>query len=424
MSPILIANFLVYTGYFIYNLKSKASGKSYAFLVLGIFALSSLFSIFYYDSDLYYTLTEATHGISPIALLYLFIGFLILTYPLRTYKKIDTINVPKIGRQNAITIIFIILGILSIVPFFENLHRAIEMSGQNMADVYFDRQGTTMDTRSHLSTIGRFCNGVITWFQYFVPVGFFYFIQQKKKWYWIVLVGLGALNPVLQGIIFGGRGALFQSFCVFIFNYIVFYNSFSKKTKKIITYIGIGILSIFVIVLITMTLARAGGESDIALQGIYRYIGEGFVNFGETGWYVTRHTDGYIIFNGTGYTFLKYVSPYFDARDYVALGNHMGIRMYVYYTVMGDAFLDFNVIGGLVFLFLLAAIFKFSTKRTYNNFSSIVLLNLYAKIGFNGIYCWAYMYSLDYILFTLIVIIVLRLFERRGNIVKLRIINK
>lgn len=413
MNLILFLNFIVYLVYFVYNQNSKASGKNYAMLVLAIFALSSLFSIFYYKSDLYYKITEATHGISWVALVYLFAGFLILTYPLRTYKQVDNIVVPIFGRENLLSVIFIILGILSIVPFIENFSRAIEMSGQNMADVYFDRQGTTMDTRSHLSFIGRICNGIINWFQYFLPVGFFYFLQQKKKWYWTLLVGLGALNPVLLGILFGGRGALFQSFCVFVFNYIVFYKSFSKKTKKKISFIGLGVVGTFAIILIIMTFARASGDSNIAMQGIYRYIGEGFVNFSETGWYVTRHTDGFSIFNGTGYTFLRYISPFFEARDYIALGNHMGIRMYVYYTVMGDAFLDFNVFGGLCFLAILAGLFKYFTYKKYNYFSSIILLNLYAKIGFNGIYCWAYMYCLDFILFTLIIVAVLRIFERK-----------
>lgn len=415
MNTILALNFAAYLGYFIFNLKSKATGKYYAMLVLGLFALSALFSIFYYNSDLYLTLTEATHNVSWVALVYLFVGFIILICPLRHYKHIDNIVVPKLGRENILTIIFIILGILSIVPFIENFNKAIEMSGQNMADVYFDRQGSTMDMRSHLSTVGRFCNGIITWFQYFMPVGFFYFLQQSKKWYWSLLVGLGAINPVLMGIVFGGRGALFQSIFVFVFNYIVFYKSFSKGTRKAITYFGIGIMAIFIVVLIVMTFARSGGESDLALQGIYRYVGEGFVNFSETGWFVTKHTDGFSIFNGTGYTFLKDVSPYFDGRDYEGLSTYTGIRMYVYYTVMGDAYIDFNVVGGLIFLTIVSGLFWLATHRKYNYFSSLVLLNLYVKIGFNGIYCWAYMYCLDYILFTLIVICIMRIFERKDS---------
>lgn len=415
MAYLLIINFLIYFAYFVYILKSKLSGKYYSLLIVGLFTISSLLSIFYYDSDLYTTLTEATHKISWIALIYLFIGFLILTYPVNHYQQINSIVYPKIGKSNLITIIFIILGIISIIPFLENFMRAINMSGQNMADIYFDRRGLNVevDSRSQLSSIGRICNGVVNWFQYFMPVGLFYFIQQKKKWYLVLLIALGALNPVLLSIITGGRGALFQSFCIFLFNYVLFYKSIDKKIRKIVTIAGLSVLSVLVIILVIMTFARAGGASDIALQGIYRYLGEGFVNFGETGWFVKRHTNGLSIFNGTGYTFLKDLSPYFEARDFEMLGSITGIRMYVYYTVMGDAFLDFNVLGGYIFLLVMASLFVWVTKGKNNYFSSIVLFNLYAKVCFNGIYCWAFMYALDYVLFTLIMVFILRMFESR-----------
>lgn len=410
----LVINFFLYLCLFIHNWRSKDSGKYYAFMIIGMFLLSSFCSLFYYDSILYKSLTESNgRNISFLSLLYLFGGFLIYIYPLRKYKIVKSVNVPKFGKYDLIFIVFVGLGIVSIVPFFENLMQVLRMSGQSMADVYFDRQGTTIDIQAHLSLLGRFCNGIVTWFQYILPVGLFYLIQQKKHWYWILFVALGAINPVLLGILFGGRGALFQSFCVFLFNYIIFYESFSAKIKRIITIIGFIILGLFLLILIIMTIARAGGENDLALSGVYRYIGEGFVNFAETGWYVHNHSDGYSIFNGTGYTFWKDVSTYFDSRDYVMLGELMHIRMYVYYTVMGDAFLDFDILGGLFFLLILAWLFIVFTKKSSNNFSSLILLNLYAKIGFNGIYCWSYMYYLDFLVFTIILVALIRVFEKK-----------
>ncbi|WP_342383520.1 O-antigen polymerase [Bacteroides ovatus] len=410
----LIANFTLYLGLFIYNWYSKDSGKYYALLTLGIFLVSSFCSLFYYDSILYNSLTESNgKSVSLIALLYLFIGFLILIYPLRKYEVIKYVRVPRLGGYDLIFVSFVVLGIISIIPFFENLIQTMNLSGRSMAEVYFDRQGTIVDTRAHMSTLGKFCNGIVTWFQYILPIGVFYLIQQKKRWYWVALAAFGAINPVLLGILFGGRGALFQSFCVFIFNYVIFYRSFSRKVKRVLSIIGVVVLGSFALVLVVMTVARADGESEIVLSGIYRYLGEGFVNFAEAGWYVHNHSDGYSIFNGTGYTFWKDISPYFDSRDYTALGNLMHIRMYVYYTVMGDAFLDFGALGGLFFLFILAFLFMTFTKKQANSFSSLILLNLYAKIGFNGIYCWSYMYCLDFIVFTLILVVVVRVFEKK-----------
>lgn len=412
----LAINFALYLSFFLYNLKSKFPGKYYSMLILGVFMVSAFCSLFYYNTELYKTLTESGgRSISLQALIYLFIGFCIFMRPLQKYPPIRNIQMPRMGKNDLLYIAFVFLGIVSIVPFFENLKQALLMSGQNMADVYFDRQGGTADVRSHLSSVGRFCNGIVSWFQFILPIAPFYLIQQKKRWYWIVLVTLGAVNPVLQGIIFGGRGALFQTFCVFAFNYILFKDSFAPKVRKRIIYVGSILLGIFVAVLVIMTIARASGDDDSALSGVFRYLGEGFVNFAESGWYIKNHTDGFSIFNGTGYTFLKDMSPYFEARDYVALENITHIRMYVYYTIMGDAFIDFNVFGGLFFLFILAQLFWICVKKHSNQFSSLILLNLYAKIGFNGIYCWAYMYYLDFVLFTLVIVFMMRSFENKTN---------
>ena len=51
--------------------------------------------------------------------------------------------------------------------------------------------------------------------------------------------------------------------------------------------VGCILIAIF---MVSMTIARSSNESDLALSQIYRYLGEGFVNFAETGWYINNHT--------------------------------------------------------------------------------------------------------------------------------------
>lgn len=53
------------------------------------------------------------------------------------------------------------------------------------------------------------------------------------------------------------------------------------------------------------------------------------------------------------------------------------------------------------------------TSGKENSISSIILLNLYARIGFSGIFCFVYMYRIDFILFTLLVVFLLRRLEKR-----------
>ena len=89
--------------------------------------------------------------------------------------------------------------------------------------------------------------------------------------------------------------------------------------------------------------------------------------------------------------------------------------MYVYYTVFGDYFIDFGIIGGIIFNSLIAWTFYSFVKNRFTNISSIIAANLYAKIGFNGIYCFAYMSRFEFVFFTIVCILILRHFENRSQ---------
>lgn len=413
MNILLAINFILYLGLFYYNWKKKTSGWILATPIIGLFLTSAFCAFFYYDSDLYQTLSESKNKtqLSFISILYLFLCFCIFIYPFRHYKKCDHIRYPKLGKTDLLFIGFVFIGIISLIPFFESLASVSAMSMVDMADNYHDNISESIDVRNHFSPIGRICNGIVTWFQYIIPMGFFYLIQKKKKWYWCLLVLMGALCPMLTAMIRGGRGPLFQTLCIFLFNFLIFYRTFSLKTRKVITHIVIIGVSAIATLLIFITFSRYNNEVNYVIEQIFRYLGEGYINFAETGWYVTEHTEGHNMFNGTGYTFFKNIFPIFEARDYEHLSQILHIRMYVYYTVMGDAFLDFGIIGGILFFLLLSFLIQRNTLKA-GNFSSLLLLNLYAKIGFNGIFCWAYMYRLDFVVFTLLIYLIIRYFER------------
>lgn len=413
MNIVLIINFLLYLGLFCYNWKKKTSGWLLATPIIGVFLISAFCAFFYYNSNIYNIISEAPNNqqSSFSSIIYLFICFFIFIFPIISYKKYDDIRYPRMGKQDILFISFVIIGFISIIPFFESLSHISAMTVTDMAENYQESRTNAVDVRSYFSPIGRICNGIISWFQYVMPLGFFYLVNKNKKWYWCLLVLMGTLCPIFSSMIRGGRGPLFQILCIFLFNFLIYYKIFSPKVRKItIKLVMIAITSI-AITLIVMTFVRYDGETNYAIDQIFRYLGEGYVNFAETGWHVTEHSYGKSIFNGTGYTFLKDIFPIFEPRDYESLGNLLKIRMYVYYTVMGDAYLDFGFIGGIIFFLLLSLIFISHTRKA-GNFSSLLLLNLYAKIGFNGIFCWAYMYRLDFVLFTLVIYIIIRLFEK------------
>lgn len=411
---VIIVNILLYVLFLYYNYRSSYKGKKLIMIIAVLFLLSSFCTLLFYDTFLYRNLTEKRHApFSFWAIIYLYVNFVVYCFPIQSFNmNSSNINIPNLKYFNYI---ICFLGLISIVPFLENLKAVLGMNSVSLVDSYYDKISGDFNARKHLSLIGRICNGIILWFQYITPVLFFYTLLYSKKKTYVYLSFIAFINPVLLGIIGGGRGALFQTFCVLLFNYILFYGRFSKRSKQYINITGIVICLLIAIALIYITFSRAEGDLDFALQQVYRYLGEGFANFGEVGWYVRNHTNGHSIINGTGNTFISDLTDYFDSRDYEKLALVTKMRMYVYYTVFGDYYIDFGVLGGILFNLFLACMFKYVTNRTENSISSIILLNLYARIGFSGIFCFVYMYRIDFILFTLLVVYLFRRLEKQNT---------
>lgn len=386
------------------------NGKNIALLVCFVLVISSLCSISYFESPLYEMISERGHNqISVFALIYLFVGFIIYLRPILKIELHDEMIFPKFWKKDIVSIVIIIIGILSIIPFCENMSHVGSMSIMDFADAYETKQTDIVDTRGHLSAIGHFCNGVVSWFVYINPVLFFYAIVKKKNAYIIGLSALSLLNPVLLGLMSGARNPLYELMTIVILNFILFKPMFSRQVVRRVMVISAIIGIVMVVLLFILTFGR--NEGDMAIQQIYRYIGEGFVNFAETGWYVDNHTWGHSIINGTGYTFWSSISDFFDSRDFEGLGKITGIRMYVYYTVIGDFFLDFGVIGGYLGLLILGIVFYRSVKNRTTSFSSFILINLYCRIGLLCYSCFSFMNKMEFILFTLLIYFLCRWYE-------------
>lgn len=377
-----------------------------------ILFVASVCSVLYFESPVYYAISErGGNDISIPALIYVFIGFVIYLYPITKLNFSGKIIYPVFGRKDGISIAIVVVGLLSMIPFVENLNVVANMSAIDMAEAYELKQHEDVDTRSHLSTIGHFCNGIVMWLKYITPLLLFYAIATRRKLYVIILSSLALLTPVLLGMMSGGRGPIYALCTILMLNFILFRAYFDGDAIKRFLSIG-GILgALLTIILTLMTFARNEGETDVAVNQITRYIGEGWVNFAETGWYTEVHTGGHSIFNGTGATFMKDISDFFESRHWEQLSAFTHMRMWVYYTIIGDYYIDFGLIGGLLFTSLLALIFYKTVYQRPNYFSSLIIINLYAKIGLTGYGCFCYMNYAEFVLFTLLVYVICRIFE-------------
>ena len=410
-----IINVVLYVGFFVYLYRKKNLGTRYALPLVGLFAVSSICAVLYHNTTLYWALTESG-GKHPSlwALLFIFINFVIYISPLSKLNNSDY-NLPYYKH---IVYFTVFLGIVAILPTIEFASMLNQSSVTDMAEQYELNQSETVDFGKKLSFLGRSCNGILSWFSYITPVLLFYVIAVNAKKKVIFLAAVAFIEPIMGPLMRGGRGHLFMFVMLLLFNYLLFYKYFRESTKKIVSKIGLFSIGLVALLLVSMTIARtatsdATSDINIVLSAIYRYIGEGFVNFAETGWYTEKFTDGLSIFNGTGYTWMSELGDFFQQRDWQRLTQYMGFRMYVYYTVFGDYYLDFGLVGGMLFNVVLGFVFYRIVSKKNSKLYILITINLYARIGMNGIYCYYYMNYMEFLLFSFLVIYLLSIYEKR-----------
>lgn len=142
--------------------------------------MSSICTLLFYDTFLYQNLTEKRHApFSLWAILYLFINFVIYSSPIQSFNMNGNgIDMPNLKYFNYT---ICCLGLISIVPFWENMKAVLGMNSVSLVDSYYDKISGDFNARKHLSSIGRICNGVILWFQYITPILFFIHCYIAKK---------------------------------------------------------------------------------------------------------------------------------------------------------------------------------------------------------------------------------------------------
>lgn len=108
---------------------------------------------------------------------------------------------------------------------------------------------------------------------------FLFYLSIIKRWSIVakLLMLLGAIDFILNVLTFSGRDGFVFFFLAFIFGYLLFQPHFTKRTKKLIVLIGLGILVLGIITITIITLDRFAqvGNNDVefAFQvGVLNYF--------------------------------------------------------------------------------------------------------------------------------------------------------
>lgn len=378
--------------------------------IIFIWTLSSIASIIYYLA-----VPDNYTEIKIIPYIFLVLCLLISFYPF--YTRDDSIKQIFIGNERLFNKMIIAIGIISILPFCENLIHIISTYGatntDTIADIYEDKMSGDFNRSQFInwfSLPGRICNSINLKFQYCsLFLLFTYLCLSKKKKLCVILLSLCALNPILYQLGVSGRSTLVFTFLRAVLLFLIFRYFLSANIKRSVIKYGTIILASNLLLLSVITLSRynnnAGANSISLLAWISLYIGEGSLNFNNNMWYANVLTEG-----DNCFAFFKSILGFDTFVDYLERRAYWGPRTGVdpvrFYTYVGDIFSD---ISFLVLPLLILIGYYFRNKIASKARVSLFKMYLYYTWGYiciSGITCYTlktYQSMID-LTFSLIVI--------------------
>lgn len=412
--------------FLIYLFKVKREYGSYIFIVF-VWALSSVASIIYY-SALPYNYERVT--IFPY--IFLFICLLLSFYPF--YTNDDNIKNISIGNIKLFNTIIFVLGIVSILPFIENLIHIISTYGatntDSLADVYSDKMSGDFDRSKYInwfSIFGRIGNAINLKFQYCsLFILFLYLCMPQRKKLYIFFLILSSINPVLYQLGMSGRSTLVFTFLRLILLFLIFRNFLGKKQKSIIIKYGLITLIVGVLLFSIITLARyrtsSGANSIPLVAWISLYIGEGSLNFNNNMWYTNAFTEGDNCFSFFKNLFgLDTFIDYLERREY--WGPRTGVDPVRFYTFIGDIYSDLSYFVIPLLLLIVYYLRRMVVNKNVVSLFKVYLLYSWGYICVTGITCYTlktYQSMIDFI-FSLFIIYIIS--KRVGFVNKIQTIT-
>lgn len=336
---ILILNALGYFLLAFFLIKKKKSKLS--IYVSVIWAVAAIFSIIFYQLNTELWEWRIYRNLASDALVFIFICVLLCIIPLTKLEDRSSISIK--GNYDLLTIFSWVIILLSIFPFLANVNYALShlsMSVSSLADNYGEEVEVLSGTLAVLNKYGKYCRT-------FAPILIFYFLQRPNK------------NPVIIGGLFfsffnsslgsfnGGSRYVFAADILYLAAiYCIFSNSLETKIRRTINFYGAIAVSLLLFVFMTISIYRATTnlDSEEAVNDVTSsfglYIGEGMLNFSNTMWGMSTRLNG-----ANTLSVVQYFKGEQETtvRDGKLVSFKAGIPLYIYYTFVGDFYIDFGL---------------------------------------------------------------------------------
>lgn len=375
---------ILFFAFLLYHFFKKEGNIITSYITI-IWLISSVFSLFFY-----YILEPSNMTIS--GLVFFDVCFFLCVFSVRGLNNVK-VNIST-SQVNAIFKFMVFIGVISVLPFFENLVQVItsffsDSSSEDLLELYNQKMDRDTDIRqltNWLSWPGRICNSIVCRFQqlsyflFFILLGY---CNMKKKD--IILIALPILDPLLYGIAKSGRGAVIFAFIYLIFLFLVFKDKIKKITKKILFRFFMILGGGFGVLLLILTVARLSSDTteSTAFMSFSLYIGEGQVRFLDEMWHIKQHTMG-----DNSFSFFKSIlgeSTFTNALDRREFWNFQktGVDPRFFYTFIGDIFSDLGYYS-ILFFGVIHFVIKKSLGKGTVGICTLYMVCVFCYVMVNG----------------------------------------
>ena len=356
-----------------YYQKYKTTSKfNQTTLILLLWLISAICGLFYLDSEKYYI---GDGQIKYSSVFIVFALFLLYVWPILV--KQDA-NKKIVFKWNALLYLSsLLVAISAYLPFVENCYHLFVTNAFSKMGTFHDEM-LNKDSYAHLSILGTFFSRILLNFSFITPALFANYMHKdnnkRNKFISIGLV-LALMNHSLSSFSVGARYVVVQDFALYLFLYLIVRHSISHEVNKtLVKYFGafFTVLALGV-ALITIVRFGTGGSSEGVSDSLFRYIGEGFNNCYTDMMYVKNHTYGLHMFRN-----MFGMTP-------EMLSMITGIRMFVFYTFIGDFICDFDILPSAFIFLLISTVFYFGVfKKVKLTFVGILFTTIYASVFATG----------------------------------------
>lgn len=353
-----------------------------------LWAGASLANIYYFTSDLkFHTLHDR---ITLIPYLYLFALVCVSFIPLIKfdYKSIRVIEVNS-KLFSYVSFFFIFFSLIGFIPNLKYL-LTHSIDATSFLEAYEDKASGALQI---LTGLPHHSMQIIRRMRGLIPILMMMSFTSSVKvgaWikYGLVISQLGLFIDYLNR---AERFGLITDLFMLTFLFFMLYPFINEKIRKKVTLFGGFILVVIVGSIVMITISRFGeNEADNYIwYNLSLYFGESFSNFNGDLWNMSSFTDGLNCFK---YIINRFFMEGDATRNVDLLESITHRRMYVFYTFVGDFFIDFGPIGAAFIVIGSSFVFiKLTEVSSITSFSKILLICLYTKVLLMGYTYWSYL---------------------------------